>query len=68
MMRTINVPIRDVMQGDVIDANGVMHRVFTNVNHPAGRMLLGGHQDNTYIIRSYNHQAAAFETVEVKRK
>lgn len=68
MMRTISVPVPEVMSGDVIDANGVMHRVFTNVNHPSGRILLGGHKDNTYIIRSYTRQEAAFETVEVKRR
>lgn len=51
-MKKMRIPAEDVRSGDVVQQPGtnVMHIVLANVNHPAGRMLIGGHPENTYVI------------------
>ena len=63
-MKTIKVPAQDVVRGDVVRQPGtkVHHIVLANVNHPSGRVLLGGYPGNEYVIGRVG------EVVEVYRR
>lgn len=67
-MKKITVPVKDIVAGDVIEIENVSHIVLSNVDHPSGRIILGGMAGNHYPIIKFSRQEAAFVSVEVKRR
>ena len=63
-MKRIKVMARDILANDIVEKDGVAHRVLVNVAHPAGRVILGGYADNHYPIRVVKDS----DLVEVGRK
>lgn len=67
-MKKIVIPVKDIVAGDVIEIENVLHIVLANVDHPAGRVILGGMPEDYYTIMKFTRRDAELVSMEVRRK